>query len=119
VSLSSTSSLLVQIGDSVGFETADYASASTGTTGAGGGVVSSVAGFIIRFNAAAIVVSGHMTLTHVGGNTWVASHSAGDVGICMVGGGSKTLSGTLDRIRKTTVSGKDTIDAGQVELMWE
>ena len=119
VSLSSTSSLLVQIGDSGGFETADYASASTGTTGASGGILSSVAGFIIRFNAAALVVSGHMTLTHVGGNTWVASHSAGDVSVCMVGGGSKTLSGTLDRIRITTVSGTDTFDAGQVELMWE
>ena len=119
MSLSSTSSLLVQIGDSGGFETADYASTSTGTTGAGGGILSSVAGFVVRFNAAALVVSGHMTLTHVGGNTWVASHSAGDVGVCMVGGGSKTLSGTLDRIRITTVSGTDTFDAGQVELLWE
>lgn len=119
MSLSSTSSLLVQIGDSGGFETADYVSASTGTTGAGGGLLSSVAGFIVRFNAAALVVSGHMTLTHAGGNAWVASHSAGDSSVCMVGGGSKTLSGTLDRIRITTVSGTDTFDAGQVVLMWE
>jgi hypothetical protein len=119
VSLSSTSSLLVQIGDSDGFETADYASSSTGTLGAGGGVVSSVAGFIIRFASAAVVVSGHMTLTHIGGNIWVASHSTGSEGICMFGGGSKTLSGTLDRICITTVSGTDTFDAGQVSLLWE
>ena len=119
MSLSSTSSLLVQIGDSGGFETTDYASASTGTTGAGGGILSSTAGFIVRFNAAALIVSGHVILTHVGGNTWVASHSAGDSSVCMVGGGSKTLSDTLDRIRITTVSGTDTFDAGQVSLLWE
>jgi len=33
--------------------------------------------------------------------------------------GSKTLSGTLDRLRITTVNGIDTFDAGSINIMWE
>lgn len=119
VSLSSTSSILVQIGDSDGFETADYVSSSLRATGTGGGMLTSTAGFVLNGAAAVVAVTGHMVLTHTGGNTWIASHSAGSDSLGVVGGGSKTLSGTLDRIRITTVSGTDTFDAGQVWLMWE
>jgi hypothetical protein len=35
------------------------------------------------------------------------------------GGGSVTLSGTLDRIRLTTVNGTDTFDAGSVNIIYE
>jgi hypothetical protein len=33
--------------------------------------------------------------------------------------GTKTLSGTLDRIRITTVNGTDLFDAGSVNIMYE
>jgi hypothetical protein len=33
--------------------------------------------------------------------------------------GTKTLSGTLDRITLTTVNGTDTFDAGSVNIMYE
>lgn len=34
-------------------------------------------------------------------------------------GGGKTLSGTLDRVRITTVNGTDTFDAGTINIMYE
>ena len=33
--------------------------------------------------------------------------------------GSKTLSGTLDRVRITTVGGTDTFDAGTINILYE
>jgi hypothetical protein len=33
--------------------------------------------------------------------------------------GSKSLSGTLDRIRITTVNGTDTFDAGSINILYE
>jgi hypothetical protein len=36
-----------------------------------------------------------------------------------VGGVKTALSGTLDRIRITTVNGTDTFDAGSINLLWE
>jgi hypothetical protein len=36
-----------------------------------------------------------------------------------MGGGDKTLSGTLDRIRITTTNGTDTFDAGSINILYE
>jgi hypothetical protein len=33
--------------------------------------------------------------------------------------GAKSLSGTLDRVRLTTVNGTDTFDAGSVNILYE
>jgi hypothetical protein len=33
--------------------------------------------------------------------------------------GSATLSGTLDRLRLTTVNGTDTFDAGSINILYE
>jgi hypothetical protein len=35
------------------------------------------------------------------------------------GGGNKTLSATLDRVRITTVNGTDTFDAGSINISYE
>ena len=35
------------------------------------------------------------------------------------GGGDVALSGTLDRVRITTVGGTDTFDAGSINIMYE
>ena len=39
------------------------------------------------------------------------------VGNCVAGG--KALSGTLDRVRITTVNGSDTFDAGTINILYE
>jgi hypothetical protein len=120
VSLSAAGSLLVQIGDSGGIETTGYSSSGMSTTGAGGATLTATDGFIVRFGAAGVVYSGHMTLTLISGNKWVQSHSTGDHALASAGagGGTKTLSDVLTQVRVTRTS-TDTFDAGSINVMYE
>ena len=64
-----------------------------------------------------------MVIQLISGNTWLSTHSgnfnqAGTY-YTLVGGGNVTLSGTLDRVRITTVNGTDTFDAGSINIMYE
>jgi hypothetical protein len=120
VSLSGTSSVLVQIGTSSGVQATGYAASSTGTSGSAGSTLSSTSGFIVRLTTAPLVVSGHMVLTHAGANLWIQSHSAKlDTTASAFGGGDKTLSDTLTQLRITTVNGTDTFDAGSINILVE
>jgi len=121
VSLSGTSSVLVQIG-SGSVTTTGYTSNGNDlnmTSGTGG--LSSTAGMVVSMNNAARSFSGHMMLTNISGNIWVSSHYGAGVGTSFsnVGGGNVTLSGTLDRVRITTVNGTDTFDAGSINILYE
>jgi hypothetical protein len=62
-----------------------------------------------------------MVLTSMGSNVWVASGSFADSVLVYGGaaGGAVTLSGTLDRVRVTTVNGTDTFDAGSINILYE
>ena len=120
VSSDGTSSYLVQLGDGA-LETSGYVSESAITTGAGTTVTSSTAGFIMNQNSASGAMSGSLVLNLSGtANTWIG------VGIsrflttsASYGGGTKTLTGTLDRIRLTTVNGTDAFDAGAITVVYE
>ena len=122
VSLSGTSNYLVQLGDSGGFETTGY----TGTSNfynqqnqtAG---ISSTSGFpMTTASTASLISAGHMAITLLGSNTWISSHTTSISTTSITNGaGTKTLSGTLDRIRITTVNGTDTFDAGSINIMYE
>jgi hypothetical protein len=120
VSLSGSDDILVQIGDSGGIETTGYASASSATDSGGQGTSDSTAGFIGHVGANGRVFSGTMRIETFSGNIWIASVSGGmqAAGIGVTGGGSKTLSGTLDRLRVTR-NGTDTFDAGSVNILYE
>jgi hypothetical protein len=52
---------------------------------------------------------------------WVSSSAmdGGSSGTSTFATGSKTLSGTLDRVRITTVNGTDTFDAGSINILYE
>lgn len=121
VSTNGTSVLRVQIGDG-SISTSGY----TGTTTAlvDGGTVNGGnygGGFDIRSAVAANVIHGTVVITTLGSNIWVASGVLGDSGrvAAYTVGGSKTLSGTLDRVRITTVGGTDTFDAGSINILYE
>jgi hypothetical protein len=61
-----------------------------------------------------------MVLTLVSGNTWVSSHTGKvTTGIVIFGGGSVTISGTLDRVCLATINGTDTFDAGSINILYE
>jgi len=118
VSLNGNSNIQIQLGDSGGIETTGYLggawtnnATATSTTGAliSGGYV------------AAWAYSGTSTIFNLNSNNWVFSScgAASNNGNPTLGGSSKTLSATLDRIRITTVNGTDTFDAGSINILYE
>jgi hypothetical protein len=117
VSLSGASSILVQIG-SGSFTTSGYLSGSYGTNNSG---ITTTTGYALVVAGSNGTVAGTMQLNSIGGNTWVSNHQVYLVNalVSVVGGGSGGLSGTLDRLRLTTVNGTDTFDAGSVNILYE
>ena len=114
VSTNGTSVYLVQLGTSSGISSSGYVSGVFSTT--------STAGFVVTYNfTAATTQSGIVNIANISGNTWVSSGIVGASGgnATSPAFGTGTLSGTLDRVRITTVNGTDTFDAGSINVMWE
>lgn len=120
-STNGSSNYLIQIGS--GSVTSSGYTGATAYTGAATGASVFTAGFGIPAGGALNVTYGHVIITAMGSNAWVASICAGDnaggTGYAWVGGGSVTLSGTLDRVRITTSNGTDTFDAGSINILYE
>lgn len=118
VSTDGTNNLAVQIGDSGGFEATGYTTGLAYTGGSTGSATSSTS-FPLAAVAAGDDCSGHIVITNISGNKWVASsvvmRQNDDIGF--IGGGVKELSATLDRVRIT--AGGDTFDAGSVNIFME
>lgn len=117
VSGSITSNFLIQIG-SGSIQNTGYVS----TASAGASAATSTIGFILTQTVtAATTQSGIVSIVNFNGNTWVMSSnlSFSNASTTNVGGGTVTLSGTLDRLRFTTVNGTDLFDAGSINIMYE
>jgi hypothetical protein len=123
--VSTNGSSLVQVQAGSGsFATTGYLSAAANIPNAATPVAAgSTTGMVVMGgNAATIIFSGVFSLSNISGNAWVYSSTCGrsDAAIPLVGGGNTpTLSGTLDRIRITTVNGTDTFDAGTINILME
>ena len=122
VSTNGASRQIVQLGTSGGIQNTGYA----GTASTNGATTSETTGILVGYRGDALNVhSGAIvfTLLNLATGLWVAqganSGAGGSTGDCSVIGGTKTLSGTLDRLRITTVNGTDTFDAGTINIMWE
>lgn len=115
VSVSGSDSLLIQIGDSGGLATSGYVSGS-GTAATSGQFTTSTSGLVL-FQGGAGVWRGVIQLRRTAGNNWVSAHAmqASDGGLVISGGGSRTLSGTIDRIC-VTPAGANTLSGGLVQL---
>lgn len=124
VSTSGTSNLQIQIGSgsvaTTGYDSASYSANSVN--------VGATTGFLVTaLNFAAGIYSGatSLFLQNSSTNSWVASGTLGQTtvpasnGSLSTCGGNKALSGTLDRIRVTTVNGTDTFDAGSINILME
>lgn len=123
VSTNGTSALLVQIGAGA-VSAVSYVGNATAVQNAAATSISAITtGFGIVSGAAANLISGSLVLTLVDAatGTWVASgnfaQSAGS--FFSMTAGHKVLSGTLDRVRLTTITGADTFDAGSVNILYE
>ena len=120
VSLSGTSAILMQIGAG-SVTTSGYASSTLFSLGTAVNTSGSTAGFVLSTDAsAAALVGGTVQIVTLGSNIWAASGSASlsssEFSNCA---GRVSLSGTLDRIRITTVNGTDTFDAGSINILYE
>jgi hypothetical protein len=121
VSTNGSSLVQIQLGDSGGIENTGYSSAAS-TISATVASAGSTTGFILLGTSASTVIfGGIVTLTLMDTNLWSMCFAGGrsDATTTVCAGGWKTLSGTLDRIRITTVNGTDTFDAGSINIMWE
>lgn len=126
VSLSGTSNYLIQVGAgsvaTTGYSSgAVSASVSSATTTNGSGAVTNGISTNGYTSTAASLASGHVLLTNITGNTWVASGIlyADNAARIAIYAGNVALGGTLDRVRITTVNGTDTFDAGSINILYE
>lgn len=107
--------LLIQLGDSGGFETSGYLSDLTGVT--------TTSGFLVKPpNSAADQISGAviLSLQSSSGFRWVASGSTrSQANSANAVNGSKALTAELDRVRITNENGTDTFDAGAINISYE
>jgi hypothetical protein len=136
ISTNGTSAEVLQIGDSGGYATTgyeavcSYISAVTPAISAGAGGVVNSQGFVLMGQTASTttnLLSGRVVLDLVGtfgGLTyWACSGVLGRVDTAnyfqKFVAGNKGLSGTLDRIRLTTLTGTATFDGGLVNIIYE
>jgi len=120
VSTTGSSDFRFQIGNGSVVTTgyAAYYQYFTGSTLNNSGTVTN--GFPAATSTSSDSKNGSVVLTNFSGNTWIATgminNSASQASLPM---GAITLSGTLDRIRITTVNGTDTFDAGSINILYE
>ena len=123
VSTNGSSKIQIQIGagsvEATGYSSlANFiqSAASSGTAGA------STTGFLTDgLGNLANTRTGIVTIVTMGSNLWAYTSQMADVLNLPIGfgAGSKTTSGTLDRVRITTVNGTDTFDAGSINILYE
>ena len=126
LSTNGTSSPQIQIGTSGGVQATGYLMTtvvlSTGTPTA----ANATTGFVVsptgNWNSSVAVGGAAVfSLLDSSTGTWVCVGSLGrsDAATQWQFFGSKALSGTLDRVRITTVNGTDTFDAGTINILYE
>jgi hypothetical protein len=113
-------SIIVQLG-SGSVQTTGYASSGS-YVGASTVTSTATTGMLVGYGLnAGTLISGHIVLTPLSGNLWVCSSMLPrtNESYVQIGGGNVTLSGALDRIRITSLSGTDTFDAGSINILYE
>jgi hypothetical protein len=120
VSTNGTSVIQVQLGAG-SIATTGYTSTANSSSGGGTVVTSSTTGLVVSGNnTTGFFTHGAVVISNFGANAWVALGntipSTAQTGYMA---GSATLSGTVDRVRITTVNGTDTFDSGSINILYE
>jgi hypothetical protein len=124
VSTTGTSVVQIQIGSGA-FATSGYSSFASAVDGINAGSALISTGFLVDpGGSAAFVRYGTVFLNALSPVRWVYSGTFGVNGGASArthffGGAATDLSGTLDRLRITTVNGTDTFDAGSINILYE
>jgi hypothetical protein len=123
VSTTGADQKLIQIGSGSISSTGYVSTCGTIASAVGFAVTQASSGFIIASNDSNDNLYGNIVLTFVTDNLWSAFGVLGDPGGVYINtytpSGGSAISGTLDRIRITTVNGTDTFDAGVVNILYE
>jgi hypothetical protein len=123
VSTNGTSPVRVQLGAGSIESTGYSGSSGVFATAVGFALVSAGFDFVgtETSQSATYTRGGILALCLLGSNTWVANGNLGlsDTARAYSITGLKSLSGTLDRVRITTVNGTDTFDAGSINILYE
>ena len=121
VSTNGTSNILLQLGAG-SITSSGYTSQAVQTATGSISAATSTSGLITSgaFSASALY-SGCAQVATLGSNVWASSGTLGSgaAGNVNYSCGTVTLSGTLDRVRITTVNGTDTFDAGTINILYE
>jgi hypothetical protein len=121
VSFAALGAAVVRLGVSNTLVTSGYTAARISFTTSPAIVYTSVTDGIASFgtSAAAATVIGHIVLTNLTGNQWVASGQVTRTtdNICMTTAGSITLAGALTNLSVVAIT--STFDAGSVNIMYE
>ena len=112
----------IQLGTASSIETTGYSGGEA--TATGGTSAQNSSAFVIKTNmATGSTLSGFITLVLMDAstNTWAQSGvtALGNTTQTSLSAGSKSLAGTLTRLRLTTVSGTDVFAAGKVNILYE
>ena len=122
VSTNGTSELIIQLGDSGGFETTGYNGATTSLSSSAA-TVSHSNGFRLTNTVAASSVlhgSAILILMDPTNNVWVCQgNTANATSVSYNIAGYKSLSNTLTQVRLTTGGGVNTFDAGDFNILVE
>jgi len=124
VSTNGSSIMQIQLGDSGGVETTSYSAmvSNVQTTSNTTRGVTATSGFILQHagGASETILGGAAVFSSLGSDSWVCYGALYvDASGLNTPSGLKTLSGTLDRVRITTVNGTDTFDAGSINILYE
>lgn len=123
VSTNGTSNMVIQIGAG-SVLTSGYVGTCTNLGASAISTGSFTNGLNLQnLSSASVSLSGIVTLSLLNSATglWTMNAQLGDPGTTggYSAGASRTLSGTLDRVRLTTAGGTDTFDAGSINIMYE
>lgn len=121
VSANASSAMIVQIGFG-SIENTGYLSGGGYSSASGTATITSTSGFIINNSNPSSTFTANFLINLISGSTYISSHSGFDAGTgnnFMVGGGSKSTTAIIDRIRITTAGGTATFDAGSINIMYE
>jgi hypothetical protein len=121
VSTNGSSSHILQIGDSGGIENTSYVGSALTSGGAGGAFTTGYG--LTKDTGSTSLTTGVavIALLNASTNLWTYSFCGAypNDNTMVWGGGYKSLSATLDRLRLTTVNGTDTFDAGSINILYE
>jgi len=122
VSTNGGSNWLVRLGTSSGVASSGYLGSGSYNGSANGGG-NSTTGFIHLIGGGSQIMHGSMIISLINPSTnkWTQQSILGDSSqaFTFISGGTVSLSGTLDRVRITTVNGTDTFDAGTINILYE